>query len=89
MLALEVLPRCWDAVIVQAAGNLGGVAAFQSLTEDTTDYISRLRVYGQFVPNGWMQDVAVWSVATDNLPCFIIWIFADVVFTERSLLYAA
>ena len=23
------------------------------------------------------------------LPCFIIWIFADVVFTERSLLYAA
>ena len=53
------------------------------------DYISRLRVYGKLVSNGGMQDVAVWSVATDNLPCFIIWIFADVVFTERSLLYAA
>ena len=67
MLALEVLPRCRDAVIIQAAGDLRGVAAFQRLAENTTDHISRLRVYGKFVPNGWMQDVAVWSVATDIL----------------------
>ena len=67
MLALEVLPRCWDAVIVQAAGNLRGVAAFQSLAEDTHDHISRLRVYGKFIPNGRMQDVAVWSIAADIL----------------------
>ena len=33
---------------IQAAGNLRGVAAFQSLAEDTTDHISRLRVYGKF-----------------------------------------
>ena len=31
MLALEVLPRRRDAVIIQAAGNLRGVAAFQRL----------------------------------------------------------
>jgi len=67
MRVLEVLPRRRDAVIIQAAGNLRGVTAFQSLAEDTTDYISRLRVYGKFVPNGGMQDVAVWSVATDIL----------------------
>ena len=29
------------------------------------------------------------TVPPTYLPCFIIWIFADVVFTERSLLYAA
>ena len=67
MLALEVLPRRRDAFIIQAAGDLRGVAAFQRLAENTTDHISRLRVYGKFVPNGWMQDVAVWSVATDIL----------------------
>ena len=31
MLVLEVLPRRLDAVIIQAAGHLRGVAAFQSL----------------------------------------------------------
>ena len=67
MLALEVLPRRRDAVIIQAAGDLRGVAAFQSLAENTTDYISRVRVNGKFVPNGGMQDVAVWSIATDIL----------------------
>ena len=67
MLTLEVLPRRRDAVIIQAAGNLRGVAAFQSLAEDTTDHISRLRVYCKFVPNGGMQDVAVWSIAADIL----------------------
>lgn len=67
MLALEVLPRRRDAVIIQAAGDLESVATFQNLAENTTDHISRLRVYGKFVPNGWMQDVAVWSVATDIL----------------------
>ena len=59
MFAFEVLPRRRDAVIIQAAGNLGGIAAVQSLAEDTADYISRLLVYGKFVPNGGMQDVAV------------------------------
>ena len=41
------------------AGDLRGVAAFQRLAENTTDHISRLRVYGKFVPNGGMQDLSL------------------------------
>ena len=67
VLAFEVLPRRRDAVIIQAASNLGSVAAVQSLAEDTSDHVSRLRVYGKFVPNGGMQDVAVWRIAADIL----------------------
>ena len=67
VLALEVLSRRRDTIIIQTACNLGGIAAVQSLAEDTADHISRLRVYGKFVPNGGMQDVAVWRIATNIL----------------------